>query len=185
MSSVGVVLAGGRGRRMGGDKALVELDGMALLHYPLRALAAVTQTQAVVAKATTRLPPLPSGVATWAEPDEPCHPLTGILHALRTARRRPVLCCAVDLPLLDPVTLRRLLGADDGRHACVVPRVVGRLEPLCAVWHPRALRRLEALPALTPMRELVAALDPLEVAFDDPRAFRNVNAPDDLLTIRT
>ncbi len=185
MSAVGVVLAGGRGRRLGGDKATVELDGVALLLYPLRALAAVTPTQAVVAKRDTRLPELPPGVATWHEPDAPRHPLTGVTHALRTARGAPVLCCAVDLPLLDAATLRRLLDADDGRHACVVPRVDGRLEPLCALWHPRSRRTLDRLPPGLAMREVVAALGPLEVAFTDPRPFTNVNAPEDLPTIRT
>ncbi len=184
MSVVGVVLAGGLGRRIGGDKATVALDGVALLQYPLRALAAVTAKQAVVAKRDTRLPELGDDVAVWLEPDEPRHPLTGVLHALRAARRRPVLCCAVDLPLLDAATLRRLLAADDGRRACVVPRAEGRLEPLCAIWHPRARRRLLRLPASLAMGEVVAALDPLEVCFADARPFANVNAPEDLLTVR-
>jgi len=183
MSAVGVVLAGGSGRRIGGDKAMVELDGVALLHYPLRALTAVTAEQAVVAKRDTQLPRLPLGVAVWREPEEPRHPLTGILHALRTAARRPVLCCAVDLPLLDAATLRRLLEADDGRHACVVPRVGGRLEPLCAIWHQRARRVLDRLPPGPAMRDVVASLDPLEVAFSKPWPFVNVNAPEDLVTI--
>ena len=183
MSAVGVVLAGGRGRRIGGNKATVELDGVALLQYPLRALMAVTRKQAVVAKRDTRLPDLAAGVAVWLEPDEPRHPLTGVLHALRTAGQRPVLCCAVDLPLLDAATLRRLLEGDDGRHACVVPCVEGRLEPLCAIWHPRARQPLDRLPAGLAMRDVVASLHPLEVAFPDPRPFANVNAPADLLTL--
>ena len=183
MSAVGVVLAGGLGRRMGGDKAVVELNGLALAHYPLRALAGVTEARAVVAKRDTRLPKLPAGVAIWIEPDEPQHPLTGVLHALREARGRSVLCCAVDLPLLDAATLRRLLDADDDRHACVVPVVGGRPEPLCALWHPRALVLLEALPALPRMREVVAALGALQVTFADPRPFTNVNGPGDLEAI--
>ncbi len=185
MSVVGVVLAGGRGRRIGGDKATVELRGVALLHYPLRALSAVTEVQAVVAKRETRLPALPAEVAIWHEPDAPRHPLTGIVHALRSAGGRSVLCCAVDLPLLDAATLRRLRDADPGgRRACVVPRADGRLQPLCALWHPRALERLEAL---TPgrMDGAVAVLDALEVAFADPRPFANVNAPGDLVALST
>jgi len=185
MSAVGVVLAGGRGSRLGGDKATVELDGVALLLYPLRALAAVTPAQAVVAKRDTQLPELPSGVATWHEPDAPRHPLTGVMHALRAARGQPVLCCAVDLPLLDAATLRRLLDADDGRHACVVPRVDGRLEPLCTLWHPWSLGTLDRIPEGLAMREVVTALDTLEINFTDPRPFTNVNVPEDLLTIRT
>lgn len=182
MSVVGVVLAGGLGRRMGGDKALVELDGVALLHYPLAALAGVVAERAVVAKADTKLPALPAGVAHWVEPAVPRHPLTGVLHALRTAAGRSVLCCAVDLPLLDAATLERLLGAAAGDAACVVPRVAGRLEPLCALWHPAALPRLEALGPGPRMGEAVVAAGAHEVAFADPRPFSNLNAPEDLLT---
>ena len=74
---VGVVLAGGRGRRLGGDKAIVELEGRALVHYPLEALHEVCDDVVVVAKRDTLLPPL-SGIADlWIEPDEPRHPLVG------------------------------------------------------------------------------------------------------------
>lgn len=180
MSAVGVVLAGGAGRRMGGDKAIVEWDGVALGHFPLRALTAVTAEQAVVAKRHTRLPDLPADVTIWLEPDEPRHPLTGVLHALRSARGRSVLCCAVDLPLLDAATLQELLEVDAEGRACVVPRVRGRLEPLCALWLPQSRAPLEALPDGLAMRDVAAALGPREVAFTDARPFTNVNTPEDL-----
>ena len=35
---IGAVLAGGRGRRIGRDKAMVELDGRPLISYPVGAL---------------------------------------------------------------------------------------------------------------------------------------------------
>lgn len=77
--AIGAVLAGGDGRRIGGDKAVVELDGRPLLHYPLAVVRAALGNVAVVAKSATSLPPLDSGVAIWLEPDEPRHPLAGIL----------------------------------------------------------------------------------------------------------
>ena len=184
MSVVGVVLAGGAGRRMGGDKAVVEHEGRALLLHVLDALAAVTPEQAVIAKRSTRLPELPTTVWTWIEPDEPLHPLAGILHALRRAGGRSVLCCAADLPRLDAATLGRLLDAGD-RHpgACVVPRVAGAVEPLCAIWHPRASGPLHALDGELRMRDAVEAVDAIEVAFDDPGPFVNVNSPGDLAAL--
>lgn len=184
MSVVGVVLAGGLGRRMGGDKATVLLDGRPLLHHPLAALAEVTRAQAVVAKAGTRLPALPEGVATWIEPEDPRHPLTGIRHALRSAGGRAVLCCAVDLPLLDAATLRRLLEADAGEHPCVVPLVRGRLEPLCALWRPAVVAALDAAPAAAAMRAVVEGIGALAISYDDPRPFTNVNTPGELRATR-
>ena len=37
---IGVILAGGRGRRIGGSKAVVELCGKPLIRYPLEAMEA-------------------------------------------------------------------------------------------------------------------------------------------------
>lgn len=179
MSVVGVVLAGGLGRRMGGDKARVLLDGRPLLLRPLAVLAEVTPEQAVVAKAATRLPELPPGVAVWREPDEPRHPLTGIRHALRSAGGRAVLCCAVDLPHLEAATLRQLLAAP-GDAPCVVPRVAGALEPLCALWRPAALPALDRVEPGTAMRAVVARLGAHEVPYEDPWPFTNVNTPGEL-----
>ena len=183
MSVVGVVLAGGRGERIGGDKAMVALDGLPLVLYPLRALAAVTARQAVVVKAATALPPLPAGVERWDEPPQPRHPLTGVLHALRRAAGDPVLSCPVDLPRLDAATLRVLLAASGHGRRCVVGEAAGRLQPLCVDWPPDALLVLEALPGGMAMREVVDALGALVVPFADARVFANVNAPADLAAL--
>src|SRR5581483_281554 len=96
---IGVVLAGGAGRRIGGSKAQVLLRGRPLIHYPLAVLRAALDEVAVVAKGDTELPEL-GGVELWIEPDEPRHPLAGILHGLRRAGGRAVLACAADMPLI-------------------------------------------------------------------------------------
>src|SRR3954452_7778659 len=123
---VGAVLAGGLGRRIGGDKAIVELEGRALVHYPLEALHEVCDDVVVVAKRDTMLPPLAGAADLWIEPDEPRHPLAGVVHALRVGRRRRVVVVAVDLPLIDAATLRCIAGTDRCGAAVVAPRVHGR-----------------------------------------------------------
>src|SRR4051794_783638 len=105
---IGVVLAGGAGRRLGGGKAVVDLDGRPLLAYPRGALRAGAGAAAVVARSATGLPQLDSAVRIWLEPDEPRHPMTGVVRALKEARGRAVLCVAVDLPLVPPGVLRRI-----------------------------------------------------------------------------
>src|SRR4051794_41732182 len=59
---IGVLLAGGLGRRIGGDKAVVELEGRPLALYGLEALHEACEQVVVVAKRDTMLPP-PAGVA--------------------------------------------------------------------------------------------------------------------------
>ncbi|MCW2986914.1 MAG: molybdenum cofactor guanylyltransferase [Conexibacter sp.] len=179
---VGVVLAGGLGRRLGGDKAIVELEGRALVHYPLEVLHEVCDEVAVVAKRDTILPALGGLADLWIEPDEPRHPLVGVAHALQLAAGRPILAVAVDLPLMDAATLRWLLSVEVGDDACaVVPRVHGRLQPLCAVYTPRALPGLASFDADARTTDVVVGLGIREVDPPDPGAFFNVNRPEDLL----
>ena len=179
---VGVVLAGGRGRRIGGDKAIVELEGRPLLGYVLEALHEVCDDVAVVAKRDSMLPPLAGIAELWIEPDVPRHPLAGVAHALRVSPGRSVLAVAVDLPCMDGATLRLIAETDPGPGAvAVVPRVHGRLQPLCALYTSRALAGLGTLDDDVRATELVAALGVREVEPPDPNAFLNVNRPEDLI----
>ena len=96
---IGVILAGGRGRRIGGAKATVQLCKKPLICYPLAALQDALADVAVMAKLETKLPSLP-GLTVWVEPDAQQHPLVGIVRALALAEGRPVVICAVDLPFV-------------------------------------------------------------------------------------
>lgn len=181
MRPVGVVLAGGRGKRIGGDKAVVELDGRPLLLYPLAALSTVCDEVAVVAKRETALPPLGGRAVVWVEPDEPRHPLCGVVHALRLAAGRPALVVAADMPLLDAETLRRICAHPRDGAAAVVPRADGRLQPLCALYTPRALDGLADFDPAVRTADAVAALGIAELECDHAEAFFNVNGPEDVV----
>lgn len=182
---IGVVLAGGLGRRIGGDKAVVELEGRALVKYPIETLHEVCDEVAVVAKRDTMLPSLQGLASLWIEPDEPRHPLAGVAHALRVADGRPVLVVPVDVPLMDAGTLRLLLAAEDDDPArpaaVVVARVHGRLQPLCGLYRPAALAGLAALDPTARASDVVQALGALVVDAPAPASFLNVNRPEDLL----
>jgi molybdenum cofactor guanylyltransferase len=177
-----VVLAGGSGRRIGGDKAIVALDRRPLISYPLEAVWRALGNVAIVAKLDTELPSLP-GVAVWIEPSEPRHPLTGILHALSLAEGRAVLVCAADMPLVTPTLVAAVAGADPGAAPAVVASARGELQPLLACFQPAALPRL-AEAAHDPgirLRDAVAGLEPRRYEVEDPDGLFNVNTPDDLL----
>ncbi len=189
---IGVVLAGGAGRRIGGGKAIVELRGTPLLRYPLSALQSVLAEVVVVAKQASELPPLP-GVPIWVEPAAPRHPLAGIVHALEGAGAttgidgvaRAILVSAGDMPFLTPSLVDLLAHADAGGAPAVVPRAAGKLQPLLARYAPSAHAPLAAALACDPLPSLtdaVMALEPGVLEFEDPLPFFNVNAPEDLLT---
>ena len=174
---IGALLAGGSGSRLGaGSKAAALVGGQPLASYPVLALAAVCERVAVVCKRDTELPDLP-GTERWDEPDEPRHPLTGIVHALETAGG-PVLVCAADMPFVTVDACRTLLQAA-GATPAVVATADGVLQPTFGLYAPAALEVLRAAARDAPLTRTVEALDPARVAL--PAALvRSVNTPEDL-----
>jgi molybdopterin-guanine dinucleotide biosynthesis protein A len=167
---IGVVLAGGAGRRMGGAKATALLDGRPLVTWALDALrAAGLPDVAVVAKGSTALP-ADLGAPVWVEPDEPRHPLAGVVFALSRAGGEDVVTVPVDLPLVPSEALRALASTP----GCAVVRAGGRVQPLVARFP--AGTRLEARGRAT---DAVLALGPRYVDAGG-EAFLNVNSPEDL-----
>ena len=154
------------------------LAGRPLVAYPLAALGGVCDRVAVVCKADTELPDL-AGAERWDEPDEPRHPLTGILHALVTAGA-PVLVCAADMPFVTADACRSLLAAaGSGGAPAAGATADGRLQPVLGVYAPAALAALQAAEPGAPLTRTVEALGPVRVALP-PALVRSVNTPEEL-----
>jgi molybdopterin-guanine dinucleotide biosynthesis protein A len=180
---IGVVLAGGRGLRMGGSKLTVALRGEPLISYPLRALRAVLPEVAVIGKPDLELPDLP-GIMVWIEPEEPHHPLIGLVEALALAGGRPVLVCASDLPFVTPALIDRLASASGGGAPAVIATSASSgPQPLLGRYEAAAAELLApaARAALAPVRDAVAAIGPRLLEVEDQQELFNVNSPDDLL----
>jgi molybdenum cofactor guanylyltransferase len=179
---IGVILAGGVGRRIGGSKAIVRLSGKPLIAYPLEVMTLALDDVAVLAKPDTQLPSLP-GVTVWIEPQLPSHPVVGILHALAFAAGRPALICAGDLPFVTPELIDRLAHLPSGAAPAVVAAHEGRIQPLLGRYEPRAIELLQsaATAADQPLIATIEAIGPRLLEVEDSEELFNINAPDDLL----
>lgn len=165
LDAVGIVLAGGAGRRMGGEKALASFRGAPLIAGPLAALGAVCARVAVVCKEETLLPDLPPGIERWDEPPDPRHPITGITYALESAGRA-IVVCAADMPFVTPDVLRSVAAPLGPGVRAVVAVSLGVPQPVLAAYAPAALGGLRAAPAGAPLTETVLGLDPVVVEVD-------------------
>jgi molybdenum cofactor guanylyltransferase len=179
---IGAVLAGGQGRRMGGQKATVLLAGQPLIAYPLQALAGTVAEVRIIAKPDTELPSL-AGITVWIEPQFPRHPLVGIVHALALAEGRPVLVCACDLPLVTPALLRALYREDPGDAPAVLASAGSEVQPLLGCYRPAGLELLRALIVddQIPMRAAAQAIGAHRLEVADRDELFNVNSPVQLL----
>lgn len=182
----GAVLTGGASRRMGEDKALVEVAGRPMAARVVAALRDAGCTTVVAIGGDPR-----RGDALGAEllpdlwPGE--GPLGGILTAIEWAAGAPVVVVACDLPWLSPAVVRTLVdeASRPGGHAHAVVAQTDRQEPLCALWWPSA-GSVVAAAFREGERSVSRMLDQLDLrrCAVAPEALVNVNTPHDLDRVR-
>jgi molybdopterin-guanine dinucleotide biosynthesis protein A len=170
-----IVLAGGKGERLGGvDKAALSYRDATLLDHVLSVVDDAVQK--VVVGPAKDLP----GVV-WAREDPPGGgPLAGLAAGLREITEEWVAVLAVDQPGLTRDTIARLRAT--GRNAVLKD---DRVQWLIGYWNVAELR--EALPENPrdlPLRRTLLALDPVEVSAM-PGEARDVDTPDDLDTLHS
>ncbi|MFH1533275.1 MAG: NTP transferase domain-containing protein [Pseudomonadota bacterium] len=181
MSWDAVILAAGRGRRMGGPKALLDLGGATLLELQLRALRGAAQI-AVVVEGTPRIgawTPLPQkGRMYVANPRAEEGPFVSIQLGLEAlGGDRPVLIVPVDCPAPPGAPALLLRTATPG-FAWVAPTRDGRRgHPVLLTAAGRNAARNAGL-GMT-LRDLLAATPGAEVPVDSPLVHCNLNTPSD------
>lgn len=187
---MGVVLAGGRSRRFGADKALFNLAGRPMAAWALDALKAATALQVVVGND----PRVADALGVPGRPDRLPNrgPLGGLQSGLAWAREEGyggVFLLACDLPLMSAGLVARILEAWPDDALGVVPESSGPLgfEPLCAGYRVGALPILHELlregaqpveAALSRMGAHRIPLARLGSHSELVRAFTNVNTPE-------
>jgi len=113
---VAVILAGGKSRRLGQDKAAVQVDGLPML---ARMVALARRFCPVVAVSGRDPSALAPGLTWFLDQESGIGPMGGIITALERYQK-PCLVLSCDLPLLDESTVERLLEAWRARPSWAV-----------------------------------------------------------------
>lgn len=185
-----IVLAGGKGLRLGRDKALETVDSQSLLQRVVTQLSSFSNEIIIVTAKGKFLPQFFRNprfrIVADAYPGRGA--LVGLASGLVASRARYNLAVACDMPFLNQALLRYMLGLTDG-FDLVIPRLDDMVEPLHAVYARSCLAPIERLLEQGNMRinalfELVKVryVEADEVDRFDPRhlSFFNVNTKADL-----
>jgi molybdopterin-guanine dinucleotide biosynthesis protein A len=188
----GVILAGGDSRRMGRNKALLDLDGRPLIAIVAGRLRAVVDELIIAADEAGRY-------ARWADRCVPdVYPEVGTLGGIHTgleaATHELALIVGCDMPFLDPGVLDWFVKAasrNDGAGPAdlvILKHDAGMVEPLHAVYHKSCLPAIKATIESGERcafafhdQVRVRYISPDEIAPLDPEllSFLNVNTPEE------
>jgi len=135
----GVVLAGGRSRRLGTDKAAVDLAGSSLLDRAVTTSGLVVGEVVVAVAADQLSEPLRARYNLLADRFSNAGPAAGIFAAHEYDPHAAWLVLACDMPLVDAAVIRMLTDARDPAVDATVVCVEQEVEPLCAIYEPSTL----------------------------------------------
>lgn len=190
MEISGIILAGGKGLRLGRDKALETINGRDLLHRVVSRLSFLESDIVIVATEKQRLSwfgDYPGvKIVTDIYPDK--GPLGGIYTGLVTSDTRYNLVVACDMPFLSQPLLGYMVQLS-ANFDLVIPRWNGLVEPLHAVYSKDCLAAMEStlkqgILSVTKLLSLVRVryVEAEEIERFDPKhlSFFNVNTEADL-----
>lgn len=190
-----IVLAGGRGTRLGKDKLLEVVGGRSLLQRVIESLSPISERIVVVTAQGQERPSLHATgteVATVTDIYPGKGALGGIYTGLSVVASRHSLVVAADMPFLNLDLLQHLASMATGFDV-VMPRINGQIEPLHAVYSrdclPAIQEQIERSQLQIKMflgKIRVRYIEEADIDRFDPihLSFFNVNTPDDLTKAR-
>ncbi|HEX7061914.1 MAG TPA: NTP transferase domain-containing protein [Woeseiaceae bacterium] len=184
----GLVLSGGRSRRMGRDKALLEQDGLTALDRAVELLARRVERVLVSVRPDQTTDSVRARFDQIVDRYDGIGPAAGILSALEAYPDVAWLVMACDLPNVDDATIASLLSSRSQQpFTAFRSSHDGLPEPLCAIYRPAA-RPLVAdfvrEGVICPRKMLIRSdTELLELPFPD--SLENLNTPEDFERLRS
>lgn len=134
----GLLLAGGRSRRLGRDKALLEVEGETLLRRGFALLTDICHETFVAIGPAQQQDLTRQAFPTLVDTKDDAGPLCAIASAARHHPQAAWLVLAVDMPMIDQTDLARLRAERSQMFDVVCFDAGNQPEPLAAIWEPAA-----------------------------------------------
>jgi molybdenum cofactor guanylyltransferase len=182
----GFILAGGKSRRMGTDKALLVLQGKPLLQQMISLIEPFCDKVVISGQNSDYIS---FGVELIPDSYSDCGPIAGIFSALKYSISDWNLVVSVDVPFVNDEILFFLIS-NIGECDCIIPKHDSGVEPLIGLYHRRTLPIIEEMITTGDFR-LTNLLSKLNTRYVDcnelikkhPRLFMNINRMEDYRSI--
>lgn len=175
----GLVLTGGRSRRMQRDKAGLQYAGKSQLERAMELLTPLVTRCFVSVRPDQLNDPQRTAYDTITDIKPDLGPMGGIHAALHSYPDHAWLILACDLPFLDRATLQHLIAQRASTRVATAyrSRFDGQPEPLCAIFEPRSLQIIEQSLAQDQQcpRGLLSRSDVKLLDLPNPQALDNIN----------
>lgn len=183
-----LILAGGKGRRMGGaNKALLQLQQQTFLSRLENALSDFDEKLISLQDASwlgdSPFLPVFDQVTDRG-------PLEGLRCSLSLCRSDALLVVACDMPLFSGKLAKAMLQAGEGFDAVICQDRAGRIHPLCGIYSKQCLPAIESMIArgnykITDIMKAVPSLIfSLETSVFSDMLLSNINTPEALEALR-
>lgn len=135
----GLILAGGRSKRMGEDKASINYHGKPQLDYLLEVM---NECLKRVFISTRPNQSIHNDVNVIEDAFDVHGPLNGLLSAHRFSPDKAWLVIAVDMPLVNKSTIQKLVDNRDPNGLATAYQSASLPEPLAAIWESKGLEKI-------------------------------------------
>jgi len=176
-----ILLAGGKSRRMGRDKALIPFCGnSSLVEYQYRKLEKIFKNVHISTKDKKFDFPCNMILDKYKQSS----PLVAIVSALEELEANEVFILSVDTPFVDDKIIGqivdRYVGLKSKPHALLAQSPSG-LEPLCGIYSSEILPYAKNLISLNRhrLKSLIQKLETQAIYFEEGMDFLNINTPQD------
>lgn len=132
-----IILAGGKGKRLGEDKALLSFLGKPLIDHVIGRVENLTNEILIVSD-ESKFPSLNPRAKLVLDLFPGGGPLGGIYSGLNISRNHWTFAFGCDMPFIQPSLLNFMISISEGFQA-VVPLIEGKLQPLHALYSKSCL----------------------------------------------
>ena len=174
-----LVLTGGLSTRMGTDKALIKIDGKTILDRTVNLLSSYSNQVFVSLREDQGQELNRSKYEMLFDEPNLKGPMAGIMSAAKYDAESPWIIVSCDLPLLDDETIKQLLDMrEKDKDASVFSDKEVGIEPLCAIYEPALLQKLQKNPQIIEKMSPQMTLKKMNINIIEPKnenALYNLN----------